>query len=149
MNFLVLTFVFPKNLNYQPNAPSRCTQAAARPGFRFGGGNILGGRPGRGSGGRSPLDAEKFSKIRKKTLKKFTINAQFQLFFKKVNEFCVTFSRIWTKNTIVRETFEKILKVSLWKQQKMHYFGLFSTEILKPRVNFSRVWTKKQIVRKF
>ena len=48
---------------------------AAPPGFRFGGGNMLGGRPGRGSGGgRSPPDAGKFSK---NFLKKITINAQF------------------------------------------------------------------------
>ena len=42
-----------------------------------GGGNILGGRPSRGSGGRSTPDAGKFPKICKKILKKITINAQF------------------------------------------------------------------------
>ena len=52
------------------------SSGAARISVR-GEGNILGGRPGRGSGGRSPPDAGKFSKICKKILKKITINAQF------------------------------------------------------------------------
>ena len=52
------------------------TYAAAQPGFRFGG-NILGGRPGRGSGGGAPRTPENFRKFAKKIIKKITINAQF------------------------------------------------------------------------
>ena len=89
--------------------------AAAPPGFRLGG-NILGGRPSRGSGGRSPQDAGEFSKILKGFLRKLQYKCIILAYFsKKVHEPCVNISQIWTENTIVWETFEKILKMSIRK----------------------------------
>ena len=54
--------------------------AAAPPGFRFGGGNILGGRPRRGSGGgdpRTPANLLKFQKISQENCKKRIILGDF------------------------------------------------------------------------
>ena len=91
-----------------------CKPTAAPPGFRFGG-NILGGQTNRGYGGLRPPDTGEFSKILTNflsKLQKFTIFAYFPT---QVNERCVNFSHVWTKNTIVWETFEKVLKIFIRK----------------------------------
>ena len=56
---------------------------AAPPGFRFGGGDILGGRPRRGSGGGAPPPPgrQKMLKISKKFLKKIAKNWLFYAIF--------------------------------------------------------------------
>ena len=75
----------------------QCIHSAAPPGFRFGGGDILGGRPSRGSGGAEPPDAGEFSKICKRFLKKMQKIHYFGIFFEKFNKPCINFSRVWTK----------------------------------------------------
>ena len=57
-----------------------------------GGGNILGGRPSRGSGGLRPRTPENFRKFAKKNfLRKLQETHTFSYFSKKVNEPCINF----------------------------------------------------------
>ena len=93
----------------------QCCYQRRRQDFGSGGGNILGGRPSRGSGGGAPRTPENFLKFGKNFLRKLQYMHNFSYLSTKFNELCVKFSHIWTKNTIVWETFEKILKVSLRK----------------------------------
>ena len=115
--------------------------AAARISIR--GGDILGGRPSRGSGGRSPPEVGEFSKILKNSQENYNKCTVLAYFSKKVNEPCVNFSHVWTKIIIVWETIEKILKIFVRKQQKCILLAYFSKIFNKPCVNISGVWTKK------
>ena len=56
--------------------------------------------------------------------------------FKKFYKLCVTFSRVWTKNTM----FGQFSKFFLRKLLKMHNFCIFFKS--KPCVTFLPVWTK-------
>ena len=74
----------------------------------FRGGNILGGRPRGGSGGRSPPDAGEFSKFFKKFLKKIAKNALFWPIFNQILKTLRYFLRIWTNNTNCWEILRQI-----------------------------------------
>ena len=54
-------------------------------------------------------------------------------FSKKVNEPCVNFSHVWTKNTIVWETFEKILKIFLKNSTKCIILAFLHKYLKTPR----------------
>ena len=108
----------------------------APPGFRFGGGDILGGRPRRGSGGgapRTPENFENFQTISQENCKKWIILGDFS---KKLKNPCVKFSRFGRKTQLCGEFLRKFSKISLKKAQKMHYFGLFSKKFQNPALNF-------------
>ena len=79
------------------------------------GGNILGGRPRRGSGGGAePRGRQKISKISKKFLKKIAKMDYFRRFFQKIKNPRVKFSRFGRKTQLLG-IFEKIFKSFLRK----------------------------------
>ena len=97
-------------------------QAVAFAGRKFGG-----GVQGRGSGGQSPPDAGEFSKICKKFPKKVATYAVFSpILQKNISKPCVTFSLVWTKNTVGWGNFEKILKIFDENSIEKLNFYLFS-----------------------
>ena len=113
-----------------PARPVKYICSAAPPGFRFGG-NILGGRHRRGSGGRSPPDARKFWKFPKNFSRKLQ-----KTIFQKNKEPCVKFSRFERKNQLCGEFLRKLSKISLKIAQRMPCFGLFSKKFQNPAINF-------------
>ena len=66
----------------------------------------------------------------------------FNIFFKRFNELCGNFSRVWTKNTNCWKFLRKFSKVFIRILSKCITFAYFSKEFNKPCVNFLRVWTK-------
>ena len=120
------------------------TSGAARISVR---GNILGGRPRRGSGGRSPPDARKFWKFPKNFSRKLQKTDYFRRFFKKLKTLREIFA-LWTKNYILWEIFEKIFKNFFEKSTKCIIFVYFQNNFKTLR-KFSRVLTKNIIVWKF
>ena len=87
----------------------------------------------------------KFSKFSENFLKKIAKMHDFSVFFKRFNELCGNFSRVWTKIQIV----ENFSKGFLEKLLKTHYFCMFSKKINKPCVCFSSRLDEKQFVGKF
>ena len=82
-------------------------QSAAPPGFRFGGGNILVGRPGRGSGGRNPPDEGKFSKICKKNFLRKLHGTILAIFSKKVTNPALIFRTFRRKTQLFGKDLRK------------------------------------------
>ena len=100
-------------------------------------GKNFGGVQGRGSGlvggpgGLTlPRTPENFRKFAKKFPKKIAKMLYFRLFCKKISKPCVTFSRVWTKNTIVWGNFEKILKIFDGNSIEKLNFYLFLGKLL-------------------
>ena len=76
----------------------------------------------------------------------------FSVFFKRVNELCGNFSRVWTKIQIL-ENFEKIFqkfsKGFLGTLLKMHYFSMFSKTLINHEFVFHAFGRKTQFVGMF
>ena len=79
--------------------------------FGSGGGDILGGRPRRGSRGRAPSDARKFGKFPKNFLRKLQKMDYFRRFFKKIKKPCVKISRLGRKTQLFVKFLRKFSKL--------------------------------------
>ena len=101
-------------------------------------GNILGGRPRRGSGGGAPRTPENFQKISQENFKKWIILGDFS---KKLINPELNF-RDLDENPIVWEIFEKIFKDFFEKKHKNALFWSIFKIISKPGFKFPRVLTK-------
>ena len=131
----LLTFPFGKCCLFRAKLSGN---GAARISVR---GNILGGRPSRGSGGLSPRDARNFWKFPKNFSRKLQKIDYFMRFFKKLKKFALNFRAFWRK-TIGLEIFEKVFKNFFVSSTKLPYFGLLSKKFQNPALNFRAFWRK-------
>ena len=113
--------------------------------FGSGGGNILGGRPRRGSGGRRPPDARKVWKFQKNFPRKLQKMDYFRRFFKKIKKPCVKFSRIGRKTQLCGKFLREFSKISLKIAQKCIILVYFQN----PALNFRAFWRKTIVLEIF
>ena len=94
----------------------------------------------------------KFRNFWKIFLRKWRKMHDFRVFFKRFNEFCGNFSRVWMQMQIVEnlsKIFQRFSNIFLGQLLKTHYFSMFSKNLIIPAFDFRAFGRKTQFVGKF